>query len=82
VGLQAVSPVTEHPGSELIRIPSSARIVARPQNAYGSERCVYVDEKLSFNPRHYPVAHRPLGNIIALNVTRARIDQIRWPLTL
>src|SRR5580658_2690120 len=41
-----------------------ARIVARPQNAYSSERRVYVDEKLSFNPWHCLAAHRPLGNIM------------------
>ncbi len=41
-----------------------ARIVARPQNAYSSERHVYVDEKLSFSPWHCLAAHRPLGNIM------------------
>jgi hypothetical protein len=41
-----------------------ARIVAHPQNAYSSERRVYVDEKLSFNPWHCLAAHRPLGNIM------------------
>lgn len=41
-----------------------ARIVARPQNAYGAQRRVYVDEKLSFNPWHCLAAHRPLGNIM------------------
>ena len=41
-----------------------ARIVARPQNAYSSERRVYADEKLSFNPWHCLAAHRPLGNIM------------------
>jgi hypothetical protein len=41
-----------------------ARIVARPQNAYSSERRVYVDETLSFNPWHCLAAHRPLGNMM------------------
>jgi hypothetical protein len=41
-----------------------AKIVARPQNAYSLERRVYVDEKLSFDPWHCLLAHRPLGNIM------------------
>ena len=46
-----------------------ARIAAGPQNVYSPERRVYFDERLSFNPWHGVVAHRPLGNIM-----RARYD--------
>jgi catalase len=40
------------------------RLVAKPQNAYSSERRIFVDELLSFNPWHGLLAHQPLGGVM------------------
>jgi catalase len=40
------------------------RLVAKPQNAYSSERRIFVDELLTFNPWHGLLAHQPLGSVM------------------
>jgi len=59
-----------------------AKITALPQETYSSERRVYVDDGLSFNPWHALAAHRPLGGIMrarkvayeAARIARARAN--------